>query len=276
MAGRRKMIRAPAKSAKYGAAYRKGLANKAKMARQPFTERVQSAILRAQETKFKIAAPYNYNTGATLEAFTQFSTAITSTVEAYSLIPPVNVGDDDFERIGNVIQPTSLTTKIQCALGGTASTRVYVDFWFLKSQNIKDGKRTADLPIQKLMNDGGGLNVPYDGTSYTAMMPINKSEFTVISHKRIMLKKGNNDNNTLYSGGTNPAIESSPSFKSFSVKIPLPKRLTYEQKGDNIPSNVFPFLVIGFYAADQFGDTALTPALPLYVQAQSHLFYKDA
>lgn len=276
MAGRRKMIRAPAKSAKYGAAYRKGLANKAKMARQPFTERVQSAILRAQETKFKIAAPYNYNTGATLETFTQFSTAITSTVEAYSLIPPVNVGDDDFERIGNVIQPTSLTTKIQCALGGTASTRVYVDFWFLKSQNIKDGKRTADLPIQKLMNDGGGLNVPYDGTSYTAMMPINKSEFTVISHKRIMLKKGNNDNNTLYSGGGNPAIESSPSFKSFSVKIPLPKRLTYEQKGDNIPSNVFPFLVIGFYAADQFGDTALTPALPLYVQAQSHLFYKDA
>jgi len=273
MPPKRRMVR-PGVPRKTTAYYAKK--NRSKMARVPFNQRVTSAIARAQETKFKIGAPYNYNSGATLETFTQFSTAITSTAEVYSLIPPVNVGDDDFERIGNVIQPTSLTTKIQCALGGTQSTRVYVDFWFLTSKNIKDGKNTAGIPIQKLMNDGGGLNVPYDGTSYTAMMPLNKSEFTLISHKRIMLKKGNNDNNTLYSGGNNPAIESSPSFQSFSVKINLPKRLTYEQKGDNVPSNVFPFLVIGFYAADQFGDTALTPSLPLYVQAQSHLYYKDA
>jgi len=276
MPGRKRVIRPGA--VRRGAAYyaKKAAANRSKMARVPFNQRVTSAVLRAQETKFIIGAPYNYNTGATLENFTQFSTAITGTGEIYSLVPPVTTGDDDWQRIGNVIQPTNLTTKIQCALGGTASTRVYVDFWFLHSKGVKDPKNTGQVAIQELMNDGAGLNVPYDGTSYTAMMPINKSNFTVISHKRIMLKKGNNDNNTLYSGGSTPAIESSPSFKSFSVKIPLPKKLTYENKNDYTATNSFPFLVVGFYAADQFGDIVLTPALPLYVQAQSHLSYKDA
>ncbi|MDD1463641.1 hypothetical protein MEO39_27070, partial [Dolichospermum sp. ST_sed2] len=61
-------------------------------------------LKRAMETKLKIAAPYNYNNGNTLEDFTQFSTAITGTSELYSLIPPVTIGDDDYQRIGNQLQ----------------------------------------------------------------------------------------------------------------------------------------------------------------------------
>lgn len=253
--------------------------NRSKMARIPFNQRVTSAIARAQETKLKIAAPFNYNSGTTLEDFTQFSTAITGTGELYALIPPVTVGDDDFERVGNQIQPTSLTVKIQCALGALASSSVWVDFWFLHSKNIKDAKHTAQVAIQKLMNDGAGQNVPYDGTSYTAMLPLNKSEFTMITHKRILLKKPYGDPQGLYSGAgapPNSVYTVAPNTKSFSVTIKLPQKLTYEQRTDYVPSNTFPFMAVGFYAADQFGGTALTPTLPIYVQAQSHLYYKDA
>lgn len=253
--------------------------NKLKMARVPFNQRVTSAIARAQETKLKIGAPYNYNNGTTLEDFTQFSTAITGTSELYNLIPPVTIGDDDYQRVGNQIQPTNLTVKIQAALGALASSSVYVDFWFLTSKNIKDAKQTAQLPIQKLLNDGNGQNVPYDGTSYTAMLPINKTEFSVIAHKRVLLKKPYGDPQGLYSGAgapPNSVYTIAQNVTSFSVKIKLPKKLTYEQRTDYVPTNVFPFMAVGFTAADQFGGTALTPTLPIYVQAQSHLYYKDA
>lgn len=232
-----------------------------------------------QETKLKIGSPTNYNSGNDLQDWTQFSTAITGTTELYNLIPPVTIGDDDYQRIGNQIQPTSLTVKVNAALGALASSSVYVDFWFLTSKNIKDARQTANLPIQKLLNDGNGQNVPYDGTSYTAMLPINKSEFNVISHRRILLKKPYGDPQGLYSGAgapPNSVYSLAANSTTFSVKFNLPKKLTYEQRTDYVPTNVFPFMAVGFFAADQFGGTALTPTLPVYVQAQSHLYYKDA
>ena len=271
-------VKARIANTKYNSAAKKRVANQKKMARVPFNERVTSAIARAQETKLKIAAPFNYNNGSTLEDFTQFSTAITGTSELYNLIPAVTVGDDDYQRVGNQIQPTSLTVKVNAALGALASSSVYVDFWFLTSKNIKDARQTTQVPIQKLMNDGGGQNVPYDGTSYTAMLPINKTEFTVLSHKRVLLKKPYGDPQGLYSGaGASGSVQSlAANTKSFSVTIKLPKKLTYEQRTDYVPTNIFPFMAVGFTAADQFGGQSLTPTLPIYVQAQSHLYYKDA
>lgn len=270
----RRSSRKPKPTARYSA-YKKTLVKKSGKPTKTLTKAIQKVVKGTQESKFIISAPYNYNSSASLEDFTQFSTAITATSEIYSLIPPLNVGDDDFERIGNQIQPTSLTTKIQCALGGLSSTRLYVDFYFLTSKNVKDGRKTTSVPIDKLLNNGQGQNIGYDGLSFTSMMPVNKTEFSVIKHKRVLLKKGNNDNNTLYSGGSTPAIESSPSFKSFTVKIPLPKKLMYEEKNDTVPTNTFPFMVVGFTSADQFGDN-ITNTLPLYVQAQSQMYYKDA
>lgn len=277
---RKRLVRTAKPTSKaYMTARQQAYRNRDKMARVPFNQRVTSAIARAQETKLKIAAPFNYNSGTTLEDFVQFSTAITGTGELYALIPPVLVGDDDYQRIGNQIQPTSLTVKIQCALGALASSSVYVDFWFLHSKNIKDAKQTAQVAIQKLLNDGNGQNVPYDGTSYTGMLPINKTEFTLIKHVRILLKKPYGDPQGLYSGAgapPNSVYSLAANTKNLSVKIPLPKKLTYEQRTDYVPSNTFPFMAIGFTATDQFGGSALTPTLPIYVQAQSQLYYKDA
>jgi len=266
---------------KYTAAAKRRVANakrNARPARNRATE-IKKVVQGLQETKLKIGAPTNYNSGTTLEDFTQFSTAITGTSELYNLIPPVTIGDDDYQRIGNQIQPTKLYVKVQCALGALASSSVYVDFWFLHSKNIKDARQTAQIPIQKLLNDGNGQNVPYDGTSYTAMLPLNKSEFTIIKHKRILLKKPYGDPQGLYSGaGAPPASVYSlaANTKTFTITIPLPTKLLYEQRTDYVPTNTFPFMAVGFTAADQFGGSALTPTLPIYVQAQSQLYYKDA
>ena len=282
----RRSGRMPKPTAKY-AAYKSGLITTAKKTSKPKNVKatpilktaIQKVIKRNLETKFKIDAPYNYNSGATLEDWTQFSTAITGAGEIYSLVPKMTQGDDDYQRVGQAIQPTRLTVKVNVALGALASSAVYVDIWFMTSKTVKDPKLNANIVVNNLMNDGQGGNVPYDGTSYTAMLPINTSQFTVIKHKRIYLAKPYGDPQGLYSGaGAPPAsvYTLARNTKQFSVRIPLPKRLTYLEKADYTATNAYPFMMVGFYAADQFGGTALTPTLPIYVQAQSHLSYKDA
>lgn len=233
-------------------------------------------VNRKIETKFKIDAPYNHNTNQTLEDFVQFSTAITSTNEIYALIPKVSQGTDDYQRVGQTIQPKSLKVNIQCALGTANSSQIVVDFFFCTAKNVKDVKLTNQLLTANLLNDGQGNNIAYDGTSYTAMCPVNSSEFTLIKRKRVILRKGGYDYNTLYSGGGPSTDTMTYNSAMFSVKIPLPKKLTYLTAGDLAPTNAFPFMMVGFHAIDQYGGTALTPTLPLYVQAQSQLYFKDA
>jgi hypothetical protein len=91
--------------------------------------------------------------------------------------------------------------------------------------------------------------------------------------------KQNGDPNLLYSGGAtlNGTTSTCVHFKSFSVKVPLPKKLKYEAAASTSPTNYFPFMMAGFHATDQLGGTVLLPALlPLYIQAQSHMYFKDA
>jgi len=240
-----------------------------------FAQKVTKVLKKQQETKFVIQAPANKNTSANLAAFTAFTSGITSTNEVYKLIPDVTVGDDDFQRIGNVIQPVSLTTKVNLACFTNSSEAIYADVYFCTSKNIKDYDQTPNIPTGELLNNGQGGNVAYDGLSYTAMYPVNKSEFTLIAHKRIRLAKGANDPNTACSGGSPAATDTFQHYASFSQKIPLPQKLLYEAKAKIQPSNAFPFMMVGFVASDANGNNAPSIAR-VQVQAQSHMYYKDS
>lgn len=240
-----------------------------------FDKRVKKVLKKQQETKLVIEAPTNKNTNSSLGNFIAFTSGITSTNEVYRLIPNIAVGDDDHQRIGNVIQPVSLTTKVNLACFTSSSEAIYADVFFLTSKNVKDFDGTPNIPTGELLNNGQGGNVAYDGTSFTAMYPINKSEFTLIAHKRIRLAKGANDPNTACSGGSPAATDTFQHYASFSQKIKLPEKLLYEAKAKIQPSNVFPFMMVGFVASDANGNTA--PSLArVFVQAQSHLYYKDS
>lgn len=238
------------------------------------TKVVKKIIQRNEETKFVIGYPTNFNTSGNMGAFIGFSSAITSTNEVYALIPFTSQGTDDYQRVGNTIQPISLTTKVNLALFTNSSAAIYVDVFFCTSKNIKDYTLTNQVPTGELLNKGDGTNVSYDGRSMAAMYPVNKSEFSVIAHKRIRLSKGADDPNTFCSGGSPASADVFPHYASFSQKIPLPAKLTYESASSTQPSNAFPFIMVGYVPADANGNTA--PNGLIQVQAQSHLYYKDA
>jgi len=238
--------------------------------------KVKSIIRRGQETKFILYPPTNFNTSGNLSSFTAFTSGITSTNEVYALIPRISQGEDDYQRIGNVIQPVSLTTKVNVALFTNQSMSVYADIFFCTSKNVKDVENTNDVPTGELLNNGNGGNQAYDGASYTAMLPVNRTEFTLIAHKRIKLQTCAGDPNTALSGGSPASTSVNPQHTfSFSQKIPLPQRLLYEAAAKTSPTNAFPFMMVGFCGADANGNTAPTTAR-IQVQAQSHMYYKDA
>jgi len=224
-----------------------------------------------------IGSPYSYPAATDLTAFVPFTTAITSPSEVYMLIPPVTQGAGDYQRVGNTIMPTSLTTKVNICVTSRQeqSVSIYAHIYFLTSKGIKDFKQTAQIQTAALLDAGDGTNTDFDGTSYKAMYPINKAEFNVIAHKKILLQKGQYNPNVLYSPTETPSTDTFKYFSSFSQKIPLPKKLQYLATADTHPTNSFPFMVAAFTATDQHGEDIISPAA-LRIQAQSHLYYKDA
>lgn len=256
--------------------YRAGLVPRGRYSRKPrnLKSEIKKIVNGTQETKLVISSPRNFNSATNLEQFTNFTSAITSTNEVYGLIPPVIQGSDDHQRVGNTIQPVSLNTMVNVTLvNGSAS--VYADIFFCTAKAVKSYGLTPDVPTGQLFNDGQGANVAYDGTSFTAMLPINKSEFTILHKRRIKLQSALGDPNTALSGGGGASTSVFPYSASFSVKIPLPSKLVFEDNTKDYPSNSFPFMMVGFCGTDQHGNTSPTSAR-IQVQAQSHLYYKDA
>jgi len=237
---------------------------------------VQKIVGKQAETKLAIKPPVNFNTNGTLQAWEQFTTAITSTNELYQLIPAVSVGTGDYQRVGNQIQPTSLTTKVNLSIVNRThpSIHIYAHVFFLTSKSVKDWKLTNSILTASLLNNGDGTNVSFDGSSYNAMLPINKTEFNVIAHKKILLTKVADNPNTEWNQTEDPSVAMSKYTASFAQKIPLPKKLLYADASSLYPTNAFPFMCCGFTAADNQGQTIIDGAI-LRVQAQSHLYYKD-
>lgn len=243
----------------------------------PFAAKVNKVIMRSRETKLVIGPPVAFTTNDTLAAFTDFSTAITGVNEIYMCLPAVPQGTGDFQRVGNEIQPTSLTTKVNLSLVARSqlSMSIFAHVFFLTSKNIKDWKLTAGVPITQMLDLGDGTNTQFNGGSYAGLLPINKSEFNVIAHKKILLQKASGNPNNIYQNDEEAATSTCRHFATFSQKIPLPKELLYLNASETRPTNSFPFMVVGFTATDNMGDRILD-SLILRVQAQSHLYYKDA
>lgn len=274
-----------AKTTKFDAARKKRAANRSKMARPSvdLKEQIKKVVAGQQETKFIVDYPYNTQTTSDLYAGTQFTSGITSTNELYNLIPRISVGSDDHQRIGNQIQPIGLynTTTVYLPLYGSSNVQyaanVYVDVYYLTSKTVKTDNTMNNIPTAFLLNAGDGTNVPYDGTAQTADLPINKTAFGLIKHKRVQLKLVSGDPNGHLSGGSvyGPSDSVSHYEATWKQKIPLPNKLIYMNENVNYPTNSLPFMCLGFHARDMNGDTSPTFAR-VYCRSQSQLYYKDA
>jgi len=245
----------------------------------PLTRAIQRVINRNVETKYVAYRPYNAVTGQVNN--TNFSQAINASTEAFALIPPIQLGDGDHQRTGNVIKPTSLTVKgFVSLLANMPDTAIIdVDIYILRHRAIKDVNYYAQLGnFADLLNSGDGLNVGYDGSWTASAMPVNASTYTCLAHRKIRLEKGYGDANTFISRGDPTAVGSYDAYprlqKNFSIKVKMPQTLKYKTDADTTPVGDYPFMVIGWNTPTNLDTTSSIQIIK--ATATTHLYYKDA
>jgi len=215
-----------------------------------------------------------------LGTFQQFSSGITGTGELYACLPRLTQGTDDFNRIGNSVVPVSchVDAILNCT---TSNNNQSVDVWahvfVLQATAVKSLDNLSAVPITQLLEDGAGGYIAADGTTNMTQYPVNRTAFKVLHHKRIRLYKpfGQQNNRAAPSaGGTDGTIAACTGNKRVRLNIPLPKKLKYDIASQSYPVNSAPFFCVAWEYNDASGDSA--PITSIYVQARTHLRYKDA
>lgn len=199
-----------------------------------------------------------------------FNSQISGTADIYPVIPPIGNGQFSYQRAGDKITPTKCTVKMN--LGFDSADNVARDItahvFVLRSKTIKSARLVTSIPITSLLDMGGSGSVSFDGTLQHAQMPVEKTNFTVVSHKTVRLQK------VLTQSG-NVASQNSNTSRALSVNVKLPA-LKYDNSLDTtMPQNDYPFIVIGYtYNCPNQSPDTLSGSLR--VEASTQMWYKDA
>jgi hypothetical protein len=239
---------------------------------------IQKVIAGTSETKYvmgQIRATDFVVTAPTLDLPTGFTSAITSTRELYALIPQISEGAGVHQRVGDTIQPTSLTINLRFAFPFNDSQQsgdVTAHMFVLSAKSVKSLNNLSAVPITLLLDNGQGSAASFDGTNQHAMWKVNTNAFTVHKYKRIRFQKteGLVNGGTLGNGQTcmNPSQHHVVRFR-----VPLPKKLKYLLNSETYPTNSAPFLCIGYTQNDTSNSAGL---LAVYAQGNCMLHFKDS
>jgi len=242
---------------------------------------IQKVIKGDSETKYVAEACRNLSTGNTLATYTAFSSGITGVAEIYAAIPRTHQGTDDHERIGDTIQPTSCRLHLDFAptsFGNNNSEDKVIHVFLCNAVAVKSLDNYSAIPISALMKNGSGSNVGFDGTMLTSMMPVNRNNFQVISHRKFRLVKG--FGKAFGSSVSDPAgltdstiTPVDASYKSITMNVKLPKKIKYDSHSSRYPANSAPFFVIGW--TRRWPVDAASTVIDTQVMGRVEMSYKD-
>lgn len=240
-----------------------------RMVGKPFTRAVGRIIDRRSETKM-VSAP--------VWSSTTFNGQMTQN-DARPVIPEVLNGNADYNRVGDKIRPVSLSVRGSFGFSNNMlqdNRPLICRLLCLSQRNIKTNDEVTNWAWRNLLKPNsqiaGIFQTYYDGTSVTAMMPINKELFTV--HKDITFKLLPVHN----VGGPTQSVEARPQGVKevkFTVKG-LPTTLRYDDAfsaSPGIATNAAPFFVFGYYYAD--GSPADIVNSRIVGDISSYLYFKD-
>jgi len=275
------------------------------MGKSNFSKRVLAVVQKHSETKeasfFGTASTFPQTGLYNDRAYSSQNQSITTVVgDVKIVLPYVLSGNEDWQRIGNKIQPLSLkimgTTKVALPQTTTplfAPTDIFAVCYILQSKQIKSysnflNNSTAtnyeNLRLDGLLKTEEGNTAIFDGNIWASKLPVAEQNFTVLAKKILRLRYAG-----LVGGGATPgavSIANSHDYvANWSVTLRpgkhMPKTLVYPEGGStgllpptaNSPTNFAPFMVMGYYQAD--ASPSGPPAVILQNTYTSLLRYKD-
>lgn len=228
---------------------------------------VDAVINRRSETKFistKVQVNVLHNSGI---AFADVS----------RVLPRVPQGEQEWERLGDSIKPSSLIVRGLVSMNRTAAVDnrvLLVRVCLLSAKNLKcfTDFTSGNLPINRLLrvNDETGTEtIAYTGDPNDVNYKINKELFTVHMDKTYRIASIQSPAPTIPG-----SLEQNPdSYFRFQKTIECPATLKYDDSKGTDPTNFAPFFVIGYSFADGTGPD--TVGTRIIANVTSTLSYKD-
>lgn len=220
------------------------------------------------------------------------------------LLCPISQSDDPIAnspyRLGNVIHPVSLEVRVKLYLkadetpqgSGAADRGAIQPYLFVGfNKNVRDTKDlTADNYATTIANfwrrsDGistqedpkdAGNSGTFDGDRYTFINGrLNTSILRPVKHgvkQPVMIRPvGFYQNPVPSEGGGGFATEHEE--RNYTIKVPCPKRLKFNNNDSDFPENFAPFLACGF---TYVGGAEASIQAPLRIETSVRFLYKDA
>jgi len=231
--------------------------------------------------------------------FSDAGAAVTTNViasvnlDVLRLVPAVIQGNDDFNRVGNSIRPTSLvvngTLRVNIARMGAEAilpTDIRVCIYVLQHKQLKDYMSLYNnIQLNQLLDTEEGTTTKFAGLPINETMRVSDQYFTLCKKKIITLRyAGVTAQGGAVNFGTSVA-NSHNYYATYSMNLTknIPKVLKYPETGNagvaefqNAPTNSSLFMCMGF--VDQTFVSNFTEPVENYLQQTyvSRLSFKDA
>lgn len=247
--------------------------------RGPLANFVRKVINRGAESKY--VATNVDATGAPLGPAWYASDTITSVNQFRPAIPQVTQGDDDFQRNGNMINPTSIAVSLKIGMNATdlSCNALYGVIYYGTSKNTKTWQGTNPVNSLDILDQGDGTNQQWAGLRGQLNLPTDKKQFNL---KRIVfrLSKTQGVQNWEFAPAApglsgNYSTSNGSSTRNFLLKFRPPQTLKYNNKTDLYPQNYAPFYVVTFCHADGSAIPAAADTKLVNVDSRVHMYFKD-
>jgi len=206
----------------------------------------------------------------------------------HPLLPSIVQGVAAFQRIGDKITPKSLVVKFSITVNPAVVSveDLVCRLFVLSDKSLKDTSQIVSSPVNpgtpietELFDNGDGLYVGFVGKPRDITMRVNKSRYTVHHDRLIRIVKGQGDLGNIpntYQGSM--TFASSAMSHELTLRVPLPKTLTYAQNNFQYPSNSAPFWCLGFVQPSGDGTANQVVSLNnhILVNYTSHFDYEDS
>jgi len=233
---------------------------------------IKSVIARECETKYR-----SETTGS------QLSNSSISSADIIRLLPKLLQDQGEgraYERVGTKVTPKKLRAHCHVSFAPelNRSMAIEVHYFVLTAKQYKNINNVLGLTLANLLRTGDqNMYFNFDGNVDVAMLPVNTTEYNVIKRGKFKLSKNTGLLQDSTTAGNQP--QGGPVSKSFTVTIPTPAKLIYEQDDQsprqiNYPNNFAPFIVFGYTHQDTSVPDYLNTDIKVVVRPE--LWYDDA